>query len=118
MSSDTSIETRAETRTRKRSRVCRSQASNEGTAETSRDGENVEEIVKTAKKRMKRIETRGSVNRSLDALYKEMRRLKDETRGYREEVNKVRIELQSELQSMVQTEVQTKMKGKFMLPRH
>ena len=98
--------------------MCRSQASSEGMAETSPDGENVEEIVKTAKKRMKRIEeTRGSVNRSLDVLYKEMLRLKDETRGYREEVNKMRTELQS-LQSELQSMVQTKMKGKFMLPRH
>ena len=109
---DTSTETRTRTHL-KRSRVC--QTSSEDTAETSPDGENAEEIVKTVKKRIKRIqETGGSVNRSLDAVYKEMLRLKDETRGYREEVNKVRTELQSELQSMVQT----KMKGKFILPRH
>ena len=95
-----STETRAshstETRTRKRSRVCHSQASSSGTAETSPDGENAEEIVKTVKKRIKRIEeTGGSVSRSVDALYKEMLHLKDETRRYREEVNKVRTELQS-----------------------
>ena len=108
-----STETRAshstETRTRKRSRVCHSQASSSGTAE---------EIVKTVKKRIKRIEeTGGSVNRSVDALYKEMLRLKDETRGYREEVNKLRTEWQS-LQSELPSMFQTKMKGKFMLPRH
>ena len=84
-----------------------SQTSSDGAAtqpvatETSPDGEGFEEIMHTAKKQNKRLkEASGSMERSLDAIQREIRRLKEEMAGLREEV---------------QTQVQSE---EFMLPCH